>query len=194
MGRILLILVALSFVACGCASVPDDETYLGTRDKIPDLALRMQTMLGSRWRVSWSTNRIEVSSCFKVYEFPVLGQHGGPFSKAEMDQYRTTFKIILTFTDSVPYSEVKMLRERRNSFADILNQGTKTKDEYGQAMEGYAETLVPEFCSEDATIYIDPGTSPFIVMSPEDKILECDVALVKIRRLLEDVGYNEYIK
>jgi hypothetical protein len=200
MKKICATLFSVLLVA-GCVSTPprggDASSFAADPDVVEQVGSNLQQELGSEWQIRISTNRIEIQSTLRVNLMgrvnPPVFSDQGEFEKWKTD-HAEPYRFTVRFAPHMAYAEYLELRTRKQAYVDVLNQGARTMQAFGDAWTGYLQTQVPIFWDSHSAIFVEESGNPMAYVLPSEAALKCRVALATIRLVLEKNGFHEYIQ
>ena len=166
------LLLILHVVVFAVARAEDINRDVKTDAKV------LKELLRENWVIKSDGNQITLTSKFEVFHIGMISRGSGPpeFSNKTLRSQllRETkpekYVIRLRYERKSPRKEFEQKRKERQKAADVLNNGARTKDEYGKAGDQYQQIKVPRYRHWFVEIYREIPDSPFGRLFPASAV------------------------
>lgn len=109
--------------------------------------------LGKEWIVTVHGDAIEIKSTFMVYWVGLISRASAPPEFREStprsvlakESKRESYVIRLEYSNHLLPEELQRRIAERRKYADVIDTGSKTKDDFGNAQKGLARVRLPRY-------------------------------------------------
>lgn len=176
-------LLLLSVSSCSVQPRSDIPSPLGP-DR--DIEHKLRSILPEGWSLATHEDTFTLLRGEKVWLYVQVGWdvRGESFEES-VKRYGSleNYRIILRFAPRLSASEFEKLRLEREPFARVLNEGGRSKSEWGKAVEEFYKHRVPVYVTDNYSVFAEKSDDYPVKIYPESVTAECKRVLASLDAL-----------
>jgi len=153
-----------------------------------EIAPDLQSILPQGWSLTLSGNVFTLGRDEKVWLYNPVGLPGplGEPEFGEMDAvvrkygHERGYEIKLRFEPLLSEEEYERLKREREPFEKILNEGARTKSEWGENIDEYHKHHVPVYFTDKYSVYAEKTDAYPLKVHPESVAAECKQVIASL--------------
>jgi len=176
----MLILLSLS----GCNTPPVATIPPQLPD--PEIERKLRSILPANWSITaQEDNTFTLSRNEKVWLYVQIAWDSRGTFEEQVKRYGSEkhYEIRLRFLPRLTDAEFEQLKLAREPYEKVVNEGARTKSEWGDAMHEYFKHKVPVYVTEKYSVFAEKSDDYPTRVYPESVLPECRQVLASLDSL-----------
>lgn len=183
-SRLLAILILLSLPSC---TTPKVET-IPPQLPDPEIERKLRSILPAGWSLTAQDNNFTLSRNEKVWLYVQIAWDVGLRNfEEQVKRYGSEqhYEIKLRFEPRMTDAEFEQLKLAREPYEKIVNEGARTKREWGDAMHEFHKRKVPVYVTEKYSVFAEKSDDYPTQVYPDSVLPECKQVLASLDSLFQ---------